>query len=249
MKVKDIYSFLDEHYPFNTACDFDNCGLLVGDKNATVTKIAVALDCTRDTVDFAVKNGANLIITHHPVIFGGIKSVTEETAVYTAIKNGISIISAHTNLDIAEGGVNDALCEILGFKNIQKYVCSDGFVIRTAQLSSPMTAEELSRDTAERLGANARFTDNGKKIETVAVCSGSGSDFLYDAMNSGVDAYISSEIKHNVFIEAHEKGFNCIDLGHYATEKVIVPKLCKVLSEALREIEFIPYEKEIVKYI
>ena len=249
MKIKDIYSFLDERYPFNLKCDFDNCGLLVGDKNAEVTKVVLSLDCVNDTIDFAIKNGANLIITHHPVIFGGIKSVTEETAVYKAIKNGISVISAHTNLDIAVGGVNDTLCEALGFKNIENYLCEDGFIIRKAQLLRPMSAEELAHDAAKRLGANARFTDSGKEIKTVAVCSGSGSDMLNDAINSGADAYISSEIKHNIFVEAAEKNFTVIDLGHFATEKVIVPKLCQVLAEAFTELEFIPYQKEIVKYI
>ena len=96
MKINDIYSFLNERYPFSLACDFDNVGLLVGDKNCTVTKAVIALDCLSDTVNFAIKNGAELIITHHPVIFAGLKAVTEETAVYKAIKNGISVISAHT---------------------------------------------------------------------------------------------------------------------------------------------------------
>ncbi len=249
MKVQDIYSFLDERFPFNLKCDFDNCGLLVGDKSAEVTKVVVALDCVSDTVDFAIENGANLIITHHPVIFGGIKSVTEETAVYKAIKNGISVISAHTNLDIAVGGVNDTLCEALGFKNIENYMCEDGFIIRKAELLHPMSAEELSSDAAKRLSANARFTDSGKEIKTVAVCSGSGSDMLNDAINSGADAYISSEIKHNIFIEAAEKDFTVIDLGHYATEKVIVPKLFKMLSAKFPDTEVIPYEKEIIKYL
>ncbi len=248
MKVQDIYSFLDEQYDFSAACDFDNCGLLIGDKNAEVTKAIIALDCVSDTIDFAIENGANLIITHHPIIFGGIKSVTSDTAVYKAIVNGISVICAHTNLDTADGGVNDTLCEILDFKNIEKYVCADGFVIRKAVLPYPMTAQELSQYACERLGTNARFTDNGSKIQTVAVCSGAGSDMMYDAINSGADAYISSEIKHNIFIEAYEKSFNCIDLGHFATEKVIVPKLCGVISASFPELQVIPFEKKIINY-
>lgn len=249
MKVNDIYSFLNEHYPFSLACDFDNVGLLIGDKGANVTKAVIALDCTTFAVEFAKKNGAELIITHHPVIFGGLKSVTEETATYKAIKNGISVISAHTNLDVAEGGVNDTLCEVLGLKNIQKYLCEDGFSIRKGELKKEMTAEEFAKRSAKALSTNARFVDSGKSIKTVAVCSGSGSDMLYDAIKSGADAYISSEIKHNVFIEAAEKGFTVIDLGHFATEKIIVKRLYESLSASLSEIKFIPFEKEIVNYI
>ncbi len=248
MKVKDIYSFLDTLYPFNTACDFDNVGLLIGDKNSTVTKIVVALDCTSNVVEFAKENGAELIITHHPVIFGGIKAVKSETAVYKAIKNGISVISAHTNLDIANGGVNDALCEALGLTDIEKYLCFDGFAIRKGTLPTEMTAEELADYASKNLFANARYVDNGKKIKTVAVCSGSGSDFLEDAVNSGADAYISSEIKHNVFIEAVENGFNVLDLGHFATESIIVQRLASVLKNEFQKTEILPYNEQIVKY-
>lgn len=248
MKVKDIYSFLDERYPFSLACDFDNVGLLVGDKDAEVTKAVVALDCTLDAVEFAAQNGAELIITHHPVIFAGLKAVTKETAVYKAIKNGISVVSAHTNLDVAEGGVNDTLCEVLGLKDTEKYICEDGFAIRKGTLETEMNAEELANYSAECLGANARYVDGGKQIQTVAVCSGSGSDFLADAIKSGADAYVSSEIKHNIFIEAAEKQFTVIDLGHFATERIIIEKLTSVLRKEFAKIEILPYQKETVKY-
>ncbi len=249
MKTNDIYSYLNKHYPFSLACDFDNVGLLIGDKEAKVLRVVIALDCTTNTVEFAKQNNAELIITHHPVIFSGLKAVTEETATYKAIKNGISVISAHTNLDIADGGVNDALCEALCLKNIEKYVCEDGFIIRKAELETELPAEELATFAAKKLGSNARFVIGDKMIKTVAVCSGSGSDLLHDAIKSGADAYISSEIKHNVFIEANDNNFTVIDLGHFATEKVIVKKLYEKLSADLPEIKFIPYEKEIVKYI
>ncbi len=248
MKVQEIFSYLNERFPFNTALDFDNVGLLIGDKSATVTKIVVALDCTLEVVEFAKELGAELIITHHPVIFTGLKSITEETVTYKAIKNNISVISAHTNLDIADGGVNDALCEALGLTNIENLVCEDGFIIRKGELNAEMSAKDLAEYSAKALSANARFNDGGKLIKTVAVCSGSGSDMLFDAINSGADAYISSEIKHNVFIEAANNNFTVIDLGHYATEKVIVPKLCSMLKLKFPELEFSSYENEIVKY-
>lgn len=248
MKIKEIYSYLDDRFPFDSALDFDNTGLLIGDKNDEVTGVVVALDCTESVIDFAIEKNANLIITHHPVIFSGIKSVTEEMVVYKAVKNGISVISAHTNLDIGKGGVNDTLCEALKLQNIEEYICEDGFAIRKASLKEEMTASELANFSAKALSANARFIDGGKPIKTVAVCSGSGSDMLFDAINSGADAYISSEIKHNVFIEAANNNFTVIDLGHYATEKVIVPKLCSMLKLKFPELEFSSYENEIVKY-
>ncbi len=248
MKAQDIYSYLDERYPFSAACDFDNCGLLVGDKNAEISKAVIALDCTRDVVNFAAELGAQLIITHHPVIFGGIKSVTADTAVYNAIKNGIAVISAHTNLDTADGGVNDTLCEALELHNIEKIVCEDSFTFRKGVLPRAMTADELAEYAGNKLGFNARYVDGGKKIKTLAVCSGSGSDMLYDAISAEADAYLSSEIKHNVFLSAVESGLTCLDMGHFATERIIVPKLLKELSIYFPKIKFIPYEKEIIKH-
>ena len=127
MTVNDIYSFLNEFAPFDTACDFDNAGLLIGAKDAEVDKCIIALDCTEAVVDEAIQKGAQLIITHHPVIFSGLKSVLADSLVYRLIENNISVISAHTNLDIADGGVNDCLAKALGLKDVKKIVCDDGF--------------------------------------------------------------------------------------------------------------------------
>lgn len=248
MTVQDIYLFLDDRYPFLAACDFDNSGLLIGDKNAEVTKAVITLDCTRDVVDFAVGLGAELIITHHPVIFGGIKSVTSDTAVYSAIKNGVSVISAHTNLDTADGGINDTLCNVLGLKSVEKIICEDGFTFRKGVLPRDMTADELAVYAAEMLCSNARYVDGGKKIRTVAVCSGSGSDMLYTAISSGADAYLSSEIKHNVFLSAMDCGLTCLDLGHFATERIIIPQLTDVLSVQFPTTQFTAYTNETIKH-
>lgn len=249
MKINDIFNFLNRLYPFASACDFDNSGLLIGDKNAYITNVVIALDCTRDVVDFAVKNNANLIITHHPIIFGGLKSVCADTAVFDAVNNNISVISAHTNLDTADGGLNDTLAQILGLTEISKIVCDDGFTFRKGILQNAVTADELAEKASAVLKFNVRYVDGGKKIKTVAVCSGAGSDMLKDAICSGADAFLSSEIKHNVFIDAFESGITCLDLGHFATEQIIVPKLESVLSEEFPDIAFIPYTKQIIKYI
>ncbi len=249
MKIKDIYSYLDTICPFSTACDFDNVGLLVGDMNATVTKAVVVLDCTSAAVEFARKQSAELIITHHPVIFGGIKSVTAETPVYKAIKNGVSVLAAHTNLDSAEGGVNDILAAALGLTDIKKVVCPDGFAFRYGTLPSIMTADELARYAAERLHSNARYVCGEKPIKTLAVCGGSGWDMCDIAIAAGADAFLTSEVKHHAFLEAKEKGVTLLDLGHFATERVIVNALTEKLKENIKNVEFIPFDDELIKHI
>ena len=119
MTVQQIFNFLNQKYPVDTACGFDNVGILVGDPEMPVSKAVVALDCTTDAIKTAINNGCELIITHHPIIFSGLKSVLDDTLVFEIIKNGLTVISMHTNLDQGDGGVNDALCDVIGLKNIE----------------------------------------------------------------------------------------------------------------------------------
>ena len=119
MTVNEVYEFLDEKFPFNTARSYDNPGLLVGDGNDKVTGVITCLDCSDEAIDKAVEIGANLMVTHHPLIFKPLYSVTSDSLVYRLIRNGISLISAHTNLDVGDGGVNDSLCNAIGLKNVE----------------------------------------------------------------------------------------------------------------------------------
>ena len=144
MTVKDIFDFLNEKFPVNTACDFDNVGILAGDPDSEVTGAVISLDCTPAAIKTAADNGCNLIITHHPVIFGGIKTVLAGSAVFSLIKSGISVISMHTNLDIGTGGVNDTLCFALGLQNVQKVTAKDGFLINKGTLPSPLSTDKLA---------------------------------------------------------------------------------------------------------
>ena len=130
MKVKDILGYLESLYPPDTACEFDNVGLLVGDGESEVKSAVIALDCDINTLNFACENGANLIITHHPVIFEPIKLITDNNIILKLIKNGISVISMHTNLDVGNGGINDTLCDVLALKDVKPYIAEDGYMLK-----------------------------------------------------------------------------------------------------------------------
>ena len=117
MTVKEIFDFLNGKFPVTTACDFDNVGLLVGDPKREVSAVMVALDCTKEAIAAAKENGCELIVTHHPVIFDPLKSVTADSMVYDLIANGIAVLSMHTNLDVGIGGVNDRLCKSLALSD------------------------------------------------------------------------------------------------------------------------------------
>ena len=246
-EIKNILDFLNKKFPFETACDFDNVGLLIGDKNANVSKITVALDCDTDTVDFAVDNGCELIVTHHPVIFDPIKSITADTVYHKAVKNGISVISCHTNLDIANGGVTETLCKVLGFKSIKKYKTESGFLLRSAK-TDICDAKMLAERMKAAVDFGVRYADAGKPIQNVLVCSGSGGEFLSDAISGGFDALVTADVKHNVFVSAVNNGISVFDLGHYASENVIVSPLCEQLKKQFG-INVIPFNSKKLKYI
>lgn len=246
--VKNIFDYLNLKYPVETAREFDNPGLLVGDGNAVLKKAVVSLDCDINTVEFAKKIGANLIVTHHPVIFNGLKNVLSGSVVYELVKNNISVISMHTNLDIAAGGVSEHLCKVLRLTNIVPFTAHDGFVIRSADCSIT-DGEDLAAHIKSMLGGAVRYVNSGKPIKRVLVCSGSGGDFLQDVIDGGFDALIAGDIKHNVFIAAINAGVSVFDAGHYQSENIIVEPLCRELSSAFCGIEFNGFSNSEIKFI
>lgn len=250
MKVSDIYNFLNDMAPVQTALSYDNVGILVGDPDADVSKAVVALDCTPAVLKMATDEKAELIITHHPVIFEPLKSVVkgEGNVVYDCLVNKISVISMHTNLDLAVGGVNDCLANELELLNIQSVVDDEGFSFRMGELKAESSADEFAQYIKSKLGGCVRYTDGGKPIKTVAVCGGSGGSELLLAMENA-DAFVTADVKHNLFVEAASKGYTLFDAGHFHTERVVVTPLTKVLSENLKSVEFIGFGGNDIKTV
>ncbi len=237
MKVKEMLQFLYTVAPKELACDFDNVGLLVGNEESEIKGILVSLDCFDEVIDRAEDLGANLIVTHHPIIFEGLKSVTADSLIYKLIQKNISVISMHTNLDQTDGGVNDALCDALGLYDVETVAANDGFLIRKGFLDSPEDPYDLARNIKEALGGNVKFTAGDRDITTVAVCSGSGGNYLLDVVSLGADAFVTADIKHHMFLEAARLGISLYDAGHFNTEDPIVSVLCRDIMGAFPEIE------------
>ena len=248
MKVKDVLSYLESLYPPDTACNFDNVGLLVGDGECGVTAAVVALDCDVNAVSFAKENGANLIITHHPVILEPIKSVTAGSIVFRLIKEGISVISMHTNLDVGDGGVNDALCAALGLTDIKPYTAGDGYLLKSGK-TDKHKPHELALHIKERLGGAVRYTAGKKDIESVLVCSGSGGSYLDEAISAGFDAFITADVKQHVFVAAINAGISLFDGGHFCTENVVVKPLCEVLKARFPDTAFTAFLPDTIKTV
>lgn len=236
MKVKEMLEFLYTVAPRELVEDFDNVGLLVGDENSEINGILVTLDCFDEVVDRAEDLGANLIITHHPIIFSPLTSVTADTLVHKLIRKGISVISMHTNLDQTDGGVNDTLCSALGLYDVEELKTHDGFSMRLGYLDQPEDPYDFARHIKETLGGAVKFVAGTNDIRTVAVCSGSGADFLDDAITAKADALVTADVKHHKFIEAGQRDFTLYDAGHFNTEDVIVSVLCRDIAGAFPEL-------------
>lgn len=235
--VGNIYNLIDKIAPFSSGLSFDNIGILVGDPDAAVNRVAVCLDITKDVVKRAVENDCSLIVSHHPVIFNKLSRVTSDSIPYLLAKNGISAICAHTNLDIATGGVNDRLAITLGISSAEA-ICDESFdeapkIARIGRIE-PKTPEEFARFVKLQLDSpDIRYIEGSKIIKTVCVYSGAGSDFILQAKAAGADAFVTSEIKHHQWLEAKELDITVIDAGHFSTENVIVKPLALLLKDKL----------------
>lgn len=237
MTVQNIFEFLNQKFPIDTACGFDNVGTLVGNRNQTVTKAMVALDCTMPVIEDAVKNGCELIITHHPIIFNGLKSVLDDTLVFEIIKNGLTVISMHTNLDQGDGGVNDTLCDVIGLKNIETVETPDKFLIKKGEIS-PLSADDFALHLKTVLDYPVKYVGENQ-IKRVLVCSGSGAQYHTLLKAHGCDALVTADVRHNNFIDAAQNGVALYDCGHFNTEVVVIKPLCELLSKQFDNIQFI----------
>lgn len=245
--VGGVFTFLQEKSPFELQEGFDNAGFLVGREDASVSKLLVALDITQHVVQEAVEQGAQLIVAHHPVIFGGIKSVTDQTVtgriLLDLVENGVSAICAHTNLDAVEGGVNDALALRLGLTDIgqlrQAGVDRQGrpYGIGRVGLVPEQPLYDFAMAVKRLLGANGiRLVDGGRPVRMVAVGGGACAEFMTDALAQGCDTFITSDVKYHQFLEARAMGLNLLDAGHFPTENVVCPVLQEWLSKRFPQV-------------
>ena len=246
--VGDILKYMESLAPTYMKMDWDNVGLLCGSKATPVTKVLVALDPFEGVCREAAQWGAQLIVTHHPVIFQAPKAITDETSVGRSIlqlcAHGISTINAHTNLDCAPGGVNDVLAKKLALVNVQ-VVDPEGTdengnewgLLRMGEVPEQPLDAFLNR-VKTLLGCEGlRYVDGGKPVRKVAVGGGSCAGEMLDALRAGCDTFVTADVKYNQFWDARDLGLNLIDAGHFPTENPVVPVLAEKIAAAFPEIE------------
>ena len=236
MKVKEVIKVIEDFAPLSIQEGWDNSGLCIGSPDAEVTSVLLGLDCTPELVDEAIACGADMIVTHHPLIFSGLKKISPDdqvgAAVIKAIKAGISIYAAHTNADKVIAGVSGAMAARLGLENVSILdEDGDGTGLGVVgDLPRPLSAEEAVALVKEKFSLKAMRTSRPVgPVSRVAMCGGSGGSLIKAAMASGAQLYISGDISyHNFFTR---EGFMIMDIGHYESEIEIVDILFSLLRK------------------
>lgn len=241
--VKTIRDALNQRVPSYMKLDFDNVGMLVGFCDAEVTTVLCALDITDAVIEEAISLHAQLIVSHHPLIFEPLKRVTDDDIkgrkVIRMLQHGISGICLHTNLDTVSGGVNDCLMAALGAR-VTGLLSPHGThpdgspygISRVGELPAPVEFGDFLARTKQRLNVSAlRYVDGGKPVFHIACCGGAGGSDMRKAAEAGCDTYVTADLKYDHFLDAKDLGLNLIDADHFCTENVVVPHLKRLLLE------------------
>lgn len=250
MNGKTLMEYLEQWAPVALAESWDNPGLLVGDGEAEVKKVLVALDVTDAVISEAEELGANWIVTHHPMLFSAMKQITTSTPngrrILRMAKDGIQHYAMHTNLDIAFGGTNDVLAQVAGLSQVEVLSPSceqngkENGLGRIGVLEQEMAFADFADELRKKLGLTHIniVGDRNKRVRRVALCTGSGMDFLMDAVKKGADVYISGDIRFHESQKALDAGICLVDATHYASENLIVPVIVQYLRD--KGVEAIP---------
>ena len=253
--VADILKYIESIAPPYMAENWDNVGLLCGRKEKPVSKILVALDPFNTVIDEAIEEKADLIVSHHPLIFrDNLMAVNEDTQtgvnLLTLMENGIAAINAHTNLDLAPGGINDILAATLGLQDVT-VLNPEGTdetgnpygLLRSGNVEAQSLKDFLAH-VKQALGCQGlRYVDGGKAVSRVAVGGGSCADGMHEALAAGCDTFVTSDVKYNQFRTAFELGLNLIDAGHFHTENPTMPILAEKLRKAFPDVAVVFSEK------
>ena len=255
--VREIEQALFDLAPREGAMDWDNVGHLLGDPDQAVTKVCVALDITEAVADEAIQNGCELIVSHHPVMnckWLPVQTVRSDTPqghlLLKLLRNHVSAICMHTNLDVAPGGVNDAFAAALGLEDPGPLGDPEG-LCRVGTLSSPMPLQDFARKVCRDLHANGvRYAGCGKMVHRVAVGGGACGDYEDYAIAAGCDTFVTSDLGYHQFLDAAGKGINLIDAGHFPTEDPVCARLISYLTDRFPELAVFKSasHREVIQY-
>ena len=255
MTINELSKYMNEKIPRELSCSWDNDGLMCcPDGNREVQKVLFCMDVTPEAIDFAIDNGYDLIISHHPLIFKGVKSVSGDlgipSRIIKLIKNDVSVMSFHTRVDAVDGGVNDVLADIFELSNVEKVLCDGIEMMRIGTLNNEMSIEAFVVLVKEKLGCeHLNYASNTGRVRRLAVLGGGGSGYIKDAYCAGADTYLSGEIGYHNLTDCKDMHINLVEAGHYYTENIALKNLAKFVLDADSNIECGFYESNIINQI
>ena len=252
MLLSDIIKSIEDFAPKYIKEDFDNVGLMVGDKKRGISKILLALDCTNEVIEEAKINGVDLIITHHPLIFRKPSSITTDTLqgskIMELIKHDIALYSAHTNLDSAKNGMNETIAKILGLKESKlievNFKDNKAGIGRIGLLEEEVSIEDYAKKVMAALGINhGRLVKGNESAKKIAIINGSGQDFIGKAVAMGADTVVTGDTTYHFASDYKEMGISIIDIGHFGSEWTIFLKVMEGLYKDFKDVEVIESKK------
>ena len=254
--VREIEQALFELAPGEAAMEWDNVGHLLGDPDQAVERVLVALDITEGVADEAIASGCQLVVAHHPVMncrWTPVQNIRDDTfqghLFLKLLRNNVSVICMHTNLDIAWGGVNDALAQRLELVDPGP-LCENGLG-RVGEYPESVALADYVRFVCQALGCNGlRYADAGKPVRRVAVGGGACGEFEDDAIRAGCDTFVTADLSYHQFLDAAGKGINLIDAGHFPTEDPVCEKVITYLTDRFPELAVSKSasHKEVIQY-
>jgi len=234
MKLFEIASLIEKEFPQSDAYEWDNVGILFGDKNKDIKRVLISLDVNLATINEAKQHGVDLIISHHPILWNGIKKINSDTLdgqiVLALAENSIAVYAAHTNCDVGKNGINARLAELFELDNVS--FLEETGLGRIGTLKKPTTLFDFAGLVKEKL--NTPFVriagEKDKIIKTVAIGSGACWDSTFVAIEKGADVMVTADMKYHNTMNFSEMGIGIIDAGHYPTEIIVMDIFEKLLN-------------------
>ena len=255
MTVIELYNKLCEIIPTTLSCPWDKDGLeSCPEPNKEVKKVLITLDITNAAIDRALEGNFDVIVSHHPLIFSPLKRISATDAksrrIMKLLSHNISVMSFHTRLDAAPGGLNDVFAKLMGLSDVETVEVDGEAVCRIGTVANPTTCAEFAAFAKKTLGAErVLYAESGKPVHRVAVCGGDGKDFVKAVKAAGADSYITGQLSYNLMEEASEIGLNMFEAGHFFTEDFIVGYLTLLILKEYTQVQTAYFGSNLVKAI
>jgi len=257
MRLLDIADYIEKMSPLYLQESWDNSGFQIKTGNPEIEKVLVALEINNEVINEAIAKGAKLIVTHHPLIFGTVKSVDNNNVtgnyLLRLISEKINVYSTHTPFDKCEGGNNDYLAKILHLDDIKLMEEDESGFCRIGFVDGDCTINEYIGQVCRWTGIDRQFVsfagNPGAKVEKVGLCTGAGADFLKEAAAAECDLFVTGDVKYHTAQTAREMGVNLLDLGHFGTENIFCDNMAEYLQKCEKNLEIIKSEVDLNPFV